>query len=866
MSYISIAGTGLCDKRLAMPATPLTTGLAGRINALCSALPPVGAQSLSAVGHSQFVQIKQPRTDDARLELNRQAMRFIDENAPMTRQALIDEGFGSPADAIQLAHVAYTRGALAFEPSKALIASALALVDGGATSIPDIYTTYGTRGLDRFRYTFSPAEELRIQAEIDRMRVDSKPFGPQKILHMPHSTQIRVLEMIVHANDLPHPRLLGPQSFRVKLPGWQAECQGIYKTYRELWQSEGTQGEIIDFMLDRLGVPSLDELPFADQARMLRLRYRRINWERVGPSLKGYLLSRLAEEAGVVHPRFLTSDHFKAFTIEEISSTLIGLYDTYARRFAEPGKVVEAILDEAGITRFEDLPWDLQLAGLKQRGSITWEVVPESTQRRLLEIARDLMPEQNGLKCPHLRALNSVPLKAIVIKEIGVGLGGLHEHYRQKMPEDYVGTTIGYMLDQLGVEKFADLPYEQQCLCLRYDRMWPWSAVPAETILRFMERIKEIRNLPHVRFIGRNEIFGTRIPEIDQMLSGLYNHHALKRAEADARQIVDIILDDCGAPKFTEMPFGLQLRWTRPSGGKLASWRRVPDTVISHYLMGLMGAAGARNSDSLLQRHFQLKVGGKESAMLGLYTYLSDCWAAEGGDGRMIDWAAAKYGLNIYSAIEAKRWDVGGRLAQDEKTLLVQLAKTGDRRALDQLTFFYTPLITRIAYKMWAKFGKAHSTIDELIQIGRIELQILINLHNWTASFDTYVNSSLPWRMRRTLLRESKIANRSVSMSAPLHGEEDFTYEDILAGPEEARPEGMLLIDDRREKLDRAIETSGLTEQEKFVLRQHFLEGFTQKELAPELGVKQPRVTKIVASALRKIANGPYAADLREML
>ncbi|MFA4973190.1 MAG: sigma-70 family RNA polymerase sigma factor [bacterium] len=815
---------------------------------------------------TRFVELDKGTIEEVRPALDRQVMRFVDEHSPIDHAALASQGFVSPSQAISLADAAYVRGVLSFEPSKALIASALAFVEGGATIIPGIYSTYGTRGLARYRYTFSPAEELRIQAEIDRMRVDAKPFGLVKLLHMAHSTQIRVLEMIAQANELPHPRLLGQENFRATLPGWRAQCQGIYKSYRELWQSEGAQGGIIDFMLDRLGVPSLDELPFSDQAKMLRLRYQRINWERVGPSLKGYFLTRLAEEAGVVHPRFLTSDHFKEFTIEELDSTLIGLYQLYARRTDDPGKAVEAILNDAGVARIEELPWDLQLKGLKQRDNITWEVVPKSVQLKLLEIARGLMPEQNGLKCPHPRALNSVPLKVIVIEEIGVALGGLHEHCRRKAPEGYPGTTIDYMLDELGVEKFADLPYEQQCLCLRYDRTRPWTMVPAATIMRFMERIKEINGLPHVRFIGRNEIWGTRIPEIDQMLSGLYNHHALKRAEADTRQIVDIMLDDCGAPKFTEMPFGLQLRWTKPSGGKLASWRRVPDQVVSHYLMGLMGAAGVRNSDGLLQRHFQLKVGGKGSAMLGLYTYLNDRWVEAGDGRRMIDWAAEKYGLNIYSAIEAKRWEGGGRLAQDEKTLLVQLAKTGDRRALDQLTFFYTPLITRIAYKMHARFGKVHLTIDELIQIGRIELQILINLHNWTASFDTYVNSSLPWRMGHALLRESKIMRRNVSMSAPLHGEEDFTYEDVLASPEEARPENILLVDDKKERLNRAIEESGLTRQEKFVLRHHFIEGFSQTEAAEELGVGQARVSKIAASALKKLANGPHASALREML
>ncbi len=174
-----------------------------------------------------------------------------------------------------------------------------------------IYFDY--QGLRSYRQTYHPPEEIRLQREIDRLKADDSPFGFTKVPHISHNAQIRVIEQIAEQWGFPHARLLGPDNLKIRLPGWRAQCQGLYKYYRAIRPEEQNEGRIVDFMLDHLGFERLDELSLKEQVILLRTRFQRINWDFVTKAIKYYLVFRLAEEAGVVHPRFLTSDHFKVF-------------------------------------------------------------------------------------------------------------------------------------------------------------------------------------------------------------------------------------------------------------------------------------------------------------------------------------------------------------------------------------------------------------------------------------------------------------------------------------------------------------------------------------------------------------------------
>ncbi len=857
--------------------------------------------------------------EGVRPALDQQLTRFVDTHQPLTSETFESEGFEGPVGAIMLADKVYDHNVVSFDPAKMFIASALTLVERSPVAISHVPLKYGSRGLESYRYTYHPMEEMRIQAEIDRLRVEEKPLGFRRIPHLSRGVLIRIIEQIAKAHGLPHLRLLGRDNFRTRMPGWKAQVQGLYKFYRDILPEGENAGRIVDFMLDSLGVQRFDELSLSDQARYLRLRYSRINWDIVGHQLKEYLLFRLAEEAGVVHPRFLTSDHFREFEIEELGSTLIGLYDNYKARLKEHGRVVEAILNDAGVASFESLAWDVQLKGLGERDNVKWDVVPASTQLKLLEIAKERMPVKNGLKCPHLRVLIADQLKVLVIGEIEVSLGGLYERYRRKLPEDNEDTILDFMLDRLGVERLEDLPYELQCLCLRYDEKRPWNRVPASLILKFIERLREINDLPHVRFVSAEQMQTTIIPEIGQSLGGLYHHFLLRKRADDHREIVDIILDHTGAPGFEEMPLRLQLQWTQQQSGKLASWRRMPEGVIRYYLFEVMRAAGVRRCDDLLQRHFRLRVGGKKTALMGLYTYLGNLRAGTGENARTIDWAFSRYGMDVQFSVEAKRSGGGKMLDQREKMFLMEMAKMGDRTATDHLIFFYQPLIASIVYGFRSRAGGSRLTMDELLQFARIEFSTLLGLYDPTlGSFETYVKSSLPWRVltaikrsgrtihlpvyyvdfmrqvgrvRRQLLgrlerdpsdeelagalgvtvdtlkdRQSRFTTE-VSLFSPLGGDDDeFTYESVIEDVNALRPDNEYLDTDMRELIEQAINGSGLNEKEKIVMTQRGFGDRTLEEVGQMLDLSRERIRQLAQSAMRKIAEGPYAEILKEIL
>ncbi len=802
--------------------------------------------------------------DGLRPHLDRQIVRFVDSHQPLTSETFESEGFEGPVGAVLLADRVYDHGVVSFDPAKMFIASALMLLDRSPVAISHVPLKYGSRGLEGYRYTYHPMEEMRIQTEIDRLRVDEGSLDLVRIPHISRGALLRIIEQLARAHDLFHPRLLKLKNFEAGLQGWNAHVYGLYKFYWNLLLQEGALGHIVDFMLDDLSVERPEQLSLAEQARILGLTHAKIKWDRVSPQLKAYLLFRLAEEAGVVHPRFLTVDHFRDHEIEELGSTLTGLYRNHSVRIKEPGRAVEAALDDAGVTPLENLPWDVQLTGLRQRGFIKWDIVPLSTQRQLLETARDSMPAKNGLKCPHVRVLNTALLKNLVLEGIGVSLAGLLAHYEGQMPPDYDGTVRDFMLDRLGVEKFEELPYELQCRCLRYD-IRSWDRMPRALILRFMERLQEIHGLPHVRFVSSQQMQRTIIPELGQRLDGLYHRFRVTKREDDTREIVDIVLDHVGAPKFKEMPLDLQLQWTQRPNVKITTWRRVPEGVIRHYLLETMRGAGVRTPDDIFERHFHMRAGGKDTKLVGLYNYLRSVRSALGVDQRTVDWAFQRYGVMQFS-MQAKR-SAGARLLErDEKRFLLRIAKMGDRAAMDHLVHFYRPLIESIARRVLARWPASRLTIDELVQAGRIGFAKIVELHDPArASLETHVKSSLP----RRLMNAIRLAggSKEVSLFDPMSADEDgLTYESVIEDVGTTRADSDIGDAELREYVYMAMGSSGLNEDERFVLIQRGLEGHTLEEVGRMLDLSRERIRQLAESAMRKIANGPYAAVLKELL
>ncbi len=229
---------------------------------------------------------------------------------------------------------------------------------------------------------------------------------------------------------------------------------------------------------------------------------------------------------------------------------------------------------------------------------------------------------------------------------------------------------------------------------------------------------------------------------------------------------------------------------------------------------------------------------------------------------------ASILGLDLYSGIEAKRAQEGELLDRDEKVFLLESAKAGDNKALDRLIFFFMPLITHIAYKTRARFNNTPLTVDELIQIGRIEFSTLVKLYDASrASFETYVKSSLPLRLRNAAIRNGgNIISREVSLNAPLSDEDDRTYEDLIENANVTYPDDDCLDLELREKLSLAIEGSGLKEKERLALLKYYFEELTYEQIGEMLEVTRQRIGYLTKSGIGRILRGPHAADLRDLL
>jgi RNA polymerase sigma factor (sigma-70 family) len=771
-------------------------------------------------------------------------------------------------------------------------------------------------GTKTFRYTFAQSEEQRIKGEINPLKRLRAPFGA-RTSHISKNAQVRIIEQLAQEAGVPHPRLLKFDHFtKIKLPGWTAMLQGIYQYYRNLTPKDYKGGTIIDFMLDRLGFERIKDLPVSKQIDFLREHGPQIiKWEHLSNAAKRELIYFLAREAEVPHPRLLNTPHFNKIKVPEIELTLTGLYKIYTKTCSDQGKVVDTLLDDIEIPTFDSLPWQQQLKYLKTVKFIQWERIPSSTQLKLLKILRERMPQKNEIPCPHLRALLTPEIK-IVIEEIGKPLSGLRNHYYEKMPKDYKGSAIDYMLDQLGVKKFEKLSYEMQCLCLRYDIMRPWERVPEATILRFFDRVKELNSLPHLRHLGEEYLRNTTIPEINQTLMGLYGLYQRKQAPQDKRTVTDYMLDELGVPPFSEMPFEHQLQWAQ-SRKKIYNWGRLSPSVISHYFDSLVVAAELSSREEIRARHFRLLVEGRESPLFGLYVHLRHRAARSGSRLTPIQWALQEYDP-LSEQIRAKRRHGGALLDLEEKHFLINSAQAGSREAMDHLLFFYRPIIHGCIKRAVAKVGWRRKTEGELFQVGQIGLSRLIQRFDRRGvNFETYVISSLTWTIRNEIVRDTGVIHRpphyldevrkifkaraalriklnrnpmdeelakelgmsveklrikldfysrEQSLQSPLFDEGEATLESRIPDFRIIRPDAAYEEKELKEILEEAIEGSGLKENEKFALRKHRLEGHTLEEVGEMLGVSREWIRQLEASAIEKIKKRRYSRKLRKLI
>ena len=749
------------------------------------------------------------------------------------------------------------------------------------------------KALIHYRQTYHPAEEIRIHREVTSLKNTRYPFGYRRVYLISKNAQVRIVEELTNYLGLPHPRFLGPKSFETVLPGWKAQLQGLYKYYNELRPHDART--VVDFMLDELGVKRLEELPLADQIKFLRMS-ERINWIRVSKPLRKMLFERLAREANLPHPRALSITQFKEVKIPEIDTTLIGLHDFYKDKYkGQPGFTIDFMLDDAGVEKLDSLPLANQLKILKAMKVIKWERVPDGTRLKLLELLLARVKNENGMPLPHLRALIDRAMKYTEIPEIGTTLSGLHDLMRRQRPKDYAGSTIDYMLDGLGVEKLEDIDFATQCACIRFLDYVIWDAVPANALLKLLEIVKEKNNLPHLRYLGQHHLEDTFIEEIGTTLWSMERSFQRTRVIGDNRETIDVILDRLGVEKFEEMPFSLQIGWTKKKGG--IRWKRVPDPVIAYYLTLLTQGAGVQNPFNIKDADFSQSVGGKASGLLGLYTYLLSQPAAREREGRFVDWITRRYqkdigtfmnlGITLFSdedgplgsivetgrQIHEKRYEEFELLSPREKFFLLRSAKRGDRGALDHLVFFYQPLISgqaAKAYRILLAKGR-YTSMNELVQIGSIIFTRMVSGYKeGKASLEGYLMNYL-WRL---ILREAETLSgairkparflaKEVSFDQSITADEDGSaLKGFVADESSIDSEDALLQKERTKLVHKAIEGSGLSKKEKTIVHKLIFEGLSLREAAVSSGISYEWTRKLFNEAVRKIGSGPFGKAL----
>jgi RNA polymerase sigma factor (sigma-70 family) len=545
------------------------------------------------------------------------------------------------------------------------------------------------------------------------------------------------------------------------------------------------------------------------------------------------IIEVLAQTIGLRHPRLLRDHHFLA-TLPGWKASLIGLYS--------PHLAIDGMLDRLGIERLKALPVEEQIKLLKAMDNIRWEKVPPPTILWMLNRIKERAINEKGVPCPHLRALIHYDLKKRGLPEIGIPLGGLYNHYLRLRPKEYPGTSIEYMLDRLGVEEFKELSIEMQCACLKYHANWPWEKVPQATVLYLLDRARQEAGLPHLRYLGVEHLFGVHLAEIDGNLSGLYMYFKLGKKD-DSRDVIDLLLDHYGIPKFEEMPLPLQVGWTH--NNPYVRWSRVSDEVISYYLGKLAQQAG--HPSRVRQLDFFRVVPGKTAS--NLYEHLKRRFPATIGAKRLISSAFAAF--TPLSPEHEARFQAGimqkrirqERLSRDEVNYLLQRAAWGDAAAVEHLLFFYDRLLKWLA----GKFAR-RAPFDDLFQVARVEFLRLVKAHDSArgAKFSTYIIRSIRPLLVRYIIQENK--NRGISLRAKVG--ENIALEQTIADKSLVTPEEAV---NYRELLSQAFEGPNLSEKEKEILRLRCFEDQTLEAIGEKFKMTGERIRQIEARALKKI-------------
>ncbi len=118
---------------------------------------------------------------------------------------------------------------------------------------------------------------------------------------------------------------------------------------------------------------------------------------------------------------------------------------------------------------------------------------------------------------------------------------------------------------------------------------------------------------------------------------------------------------------------------------------------------------------------------------------------------------------------------------------------------------------------------------------------------------------------KKTVNRVNRIQEKALSLDAPLGGDQDSSYHEIMADSAQANPQTEVFLKLTREEIDRLFECLSLREQEMLRLRFGLEDGVqrTLEEVGKKFGISRERVRQIEERAMRRLRHPSRSQRLR---
>ncbi|TGE35106.1 sigma-70 family RNA polymerase sigma factor [Desulfosporosinus fructosivorans] len=189
--------------------------------------------------------------------------------------------------------------------------------------------------------------------------------------------------------------------------------------------------------------------------------------------------------------------------------------------------------------------------------------------------------------------------------------------------------------------------------------------------------------------------------------------------------------------------------------------------------------------------------------------------------------------------------------AIDKERALLEVARSGDEEALNEIIQHYEPEVRKIACKYF--FPRAE--YDDLIQEGRIAIYRAI------LSYDTKLNIPFLHFLRMVVKRKLIDNIRKYTCQKHVNLNEAYSLNNVISESEETSflerlpnaedPASMVIANDEAQSIIQAL-SNGLTNLERLVFDYYFIQGFKQREVAERLGLHPKSLDNTIQRIRRK--------------